>query len=214
MKKSILITLLTILPLLAMAQFGQVRGTNASNSNGNYVGDKDNRLTLGVHFTGDAYSYVAGFGAGLLLNIGKSTDLINVTVGAQYIENLAADPRPAEERSNVGLVDGGGQLVIPAAVKLLLIRTSQWNKVYIGCGGEVGFRMHESNILKDFYPEQHPMCKKSVAIVPMLGCRSGHVDFGIYCKLYIDKHYNNSLNGKNDLGKSDKRIGCHLSWFF
>ena len=51
MKKSILITLLTILPLLAMAQFGQVRGTNASNSNGNYVGDKDNRLTLGVHST-------------------------------------------------------------------------------------------------------------------------------------------------------------------
>ena len=39
MKKSILITLLTILPLLAMAQFGQVRGTNASNSNGNYVGE-------------------------------------------------------------------------------------------------------------------------------------------------------------------------------
>ena len=214
MKKILLFAFLCLAHLSALAQFGQVRGTDTRHGRAGNGNDWDKRVTLGVHFTGDAYKYAAGFGAGLLLNIGKSTDLINVVVGAEYIENLAADPRPGEEKGKLGIVDGGGQLVIPAAVKLLILRTSEWNKVYLGCGGEIGFRMHESNILKDFYPDQHPMRKKSLAVVPMLGCRSGHVDFGIYYKFYIDKPYNHSLNGKQDLGTSDKRIGCHLSWFF
>ena len=201
--------LLVLLPAVAMAQWGSVSRTNSSSDN-----NGKGRFTVGIHFTGDAYKNSFGFGGGLLLNFGNCSDLVNVVVGAEYIEYLVTDPRPDETKGGFGVIDGGGQLVVPAAVKLLFLRTSKWSKVYVGLGGEMGFRVHENKVLGDYYPEKHPMCEKSVAIVPMFGCRSQNLDFGIYYKHYVDKPFNNSIDGKKDLGKDDKRIGCYLTWFF
>ena len=216
MRKSILLLSLALLPLFAHAQWQPVRGqaTSTASSSQNYDNWWSRRFTVGLTFTGDFYKYSGGVGGGLLFNFGRDTDLLNVSVGAEYIEYMASDPRPEEIKSKLNIVDAGGQLVVPVMAKLLLLRTSKWSKVYIGCGAEWGFRMRDSSLIDDYYPEGHVLRKTSMAVVPMLGSRSYNLDFGIYYKHYIDKPFNNSLDGKKNLGETDKRIGCYLIWFF
>lgn len=216
MKKSLLLVALALLPLFALAQWQPVRGqtTSSASTNQSYDNWWSRRFTVGLTFTGDFYKYAGGVGGGLLFNFGRDTDLLNVSVGAEYIEYLASDPRPEEIKSKLNIVDAGGQLVVPVMAKLLLLRTSKWSKVYIGCGAEWGFRMRDGSSLADYYPEGHVLRKTSMAVVPMLGSRSYNLDFGIYYKHYIDKPFNNSLDGKKNLGETDKRIGCYLIWFF
>lgn len=218
MRKSLLLLALMLVPFIASAQWRPVRGQKpTANSSPATQGENNwwkRRFTVGLTFTGDFYKYAAGFGGGLLFNLGRHTDIINISFGAEYVEYLAADPRPEETRSKLNIVDAGGQLVVPVMAKLLLLRTSKWSKVYIGCGAEWGFRMRDDGVLEDYYPERHVLRKKSMAIVPMLGSRSENLDFGIYYKHYIDKPFNPSLLGDKNLGDTDKRIGCYLSWFF
>ena len=216
MKKSLLLVALALLPLFALAQWQPVRGqtTSSASTNQSYDNWWSRRFTVGLTFTGDFYKYAGGVGAGLLFNFGRDTDLLNVSFGAEYIEYLASDPRPEELKSKLNIIDAGGQLVVPVMAKLLFLRTSEWSKVYIGCGAEWGFRMRDGSSLADYYPEGHVLRKTSMAVVPMLGCRSYNLDFGIYYKHYIDKPFNNSLDGKKNLGETDKRIGCYLIWFF
>lgn len=216
MKKSLLLVALALLPLFALAQWQPVRGqtTSSASTNQSYDNWWSRRFTVGLTFTGDFYKYAGGVGAGLLFNFGRDTDLLNVSFGAEYIEYLASDPRPEELKSKLNIIDAGGQLVVPVMAKLLFLRTSEWSKVYIGCGAEWGFRMRDGSSLADYYPEGHVLRKTSMAVVPMLGSRSYNLDFGIYYKHYFDKPFNNSLDGKKNLGETDKRIGCYLTWFF
>ena len=218
MRKSLLLLSLALLPLFAHAQWRPVRGQATSAASSAQNQDNDNwwsrRFTVGLTFSADFYKYSGGVGAGLLFNFGRHTDLLNVSIGAEYIEYLASDPRPEELKSKLSILDAGGQLVVPVTAKLIFLRTSEWSKVYIGCGAEWGFRMRDGSILADYYPEGHVLRKSSMAVVPMLGCRSYNLDFGIYYKHYFDKPFNPSLDGKSDLGQTDKRIGCYLSWFF
>ena len=151
MRKSILLLSLALLPLFAHAQWQPVRGqaTSTVSSSQNYDNWWSRRFTVGLTFTGDFYKYSGGVGGGLLFNFGRDTDLLNVSVGAEYIEYLASDPRPEEIKSKLNIVDAGGQLVVPVMAKLLLLRTSKWSKVYIGCGAEWGFRMRDSSLIDD-----------------------------------------------------------------
>ena len=154
-KKSLLLVALALLPLFALAQWQPVRGqtTSSASTNQSYDNWWSRRFTVGLTFTGDFYKYAGGVGAGLLFNFGRDTDLLNVSFGAEYIEYLASDPRPEELKSKLNIIDAGGQLVVPVMAKLLFLRTSEWSKVYIGCGAEWGFRMRDGSSLADYYPE-------------------------------------------------------------
>ncbi len=213
-QRTILLALLACTPVFALAQWGEVRGKAPSAQSSSADNWWKDRFSLGITFSADFYKYSGGFGGGLLFNIGRFTDLLNVSVGAEYIEYIVSDPRPEDTRSTLNLVDGGGQLVVPVTAKLLLLRTSEWSKVYVGCGAEWGFRMHEGGVTESYYPDKHALRKTSMAVVPMLGCRSQHLDFGIYYKHYVDKPFFPSLDGSKDLGETDKRFGCYLTWLF
>ena len=170
-------------------------------------------FTAGIYQTGDYYKCL-GIGLGLLLNLGRSNDILNVSFGAEYIEYIAGDPRPDDLKGKTGLVDAGGQVVFPVIAKLQLFRTSKWTKFYIGCGGEYGLWVYDGNVMKDYYQDGNVILDKSLAIMPMIGWRARNVDFGVYCKYYFDKAFNHSLPGVKDLGKDDIRIGYHLSYWF
>jgi hypothetical protein len=111
-------------------------------------------------------------------------------------------------------VDGGAQIVIPAYLKLQLFNTSKWTKFYVGCGGEYGFRAREGGVLKHYYPEDHVLCEKSLAIVPIVGWKSRNLDFGLYYKHYLDEPFNHSLDGKKDFGEDKARIGYYCAFYF
>ena len=170
-------------------------------------------FTAGFYNTGDYYNCL-GLGMGLMFNVGRTNDMINVSFGAEYIEYIAGDPRPDELKGKTGLVDAGGQIAFPAMVKLQLFRTSKWTKFYIGCGAEYGLKVYDGKVMKDYYEDREVIRDKSVAIMPLIGWRARNVDFGVYCKYYFDKAFNNALPGAKDLGKGDIRIGYHLAYWF
>ncbi|MBP5507143.1 MAG: hypothetical protein J6Y23_04770 [Prevotella sp.] len=170
-------------------------------------------FTAGFYNTGDYYNCL-GIGMGLMFNIGRTSDMFNVSFGAEYIEYIAGDPRPDELKGKTGLVDAGGQIAFPVMVKLQLFRTSKWTKFYIGCGAEYGLKVYDGNVMKDYYEYNEVIRDKSVAIMPLIGWRARNVDFGVYCKYYFDKAFYNALPGTKDLGKNDIRIGYHLAYWF
>ena len=175
---------------------------------------KDSRISFGFYHTGDFYKQAVGLGAGLMCNIGAKSDFLNVTFGVEYIEYLGADPRPDDSKNGLGIVDAGAQVVIPAFAKLQLFSTSKWTKFYVGCGGELGFKARNGGVLKHYYDENSVLRKSSLAIVPIIGWRSGAVDFGVYYKHYFDKPFNNSLDGKKNFGDEKARFGYFLTCFF
>ena len=180
----------------------------------NHQGNKSEPFfTAGIYQTGDYYKCL-GVGLGLLFNLGRTNDMFNLSFGAEYIEYIAGDPRPDDQKGKTGLVDAGGQVVFPVIAKLQLFRTSKWTKFYIGCGAEYGLWVYDGSVMKDYYQDGNVILDKSLAIMPMVGWRARNVDFGLYCKYYFDKAFNHSLPGVKDLGKDDIRIGYHLTYWF
>lgn len=170
-------------------------------------------FTFGLYHTGDYYKCL-GAGLGMMFNIGRTNDIFNVSLGAEYIEYIASDPRPDDLKGKTGLVDAGGQVAFPVIAKLQLFRTSKWTKFYIGCGGEYGLWVYDGSVMKDYYEDKKVIRDNSFAIMPMVGWRARNVDFGFYCKYYFDKAFNTPLPGVKDLGKDDIRIGYHLTYWF
>lgn len=170
-------------------------------------------FTAGIYNTGDYYNCL-GLGLGLMLNIGRSNDVINVSFGGEYIQYIAGDPRPDDLKGKTGLVGAGGQVVFPVIAKLQLFRTSKWTKFYIGCGAEYGLKVYDGNEMKDYYQDGEVIRDKSIAIMPLIGWRARNVDFGVYCKYYFDKAFNDPLPGVKDLAKDNIRIGYHLAYWF
>lgn len=208
MKKTFIL-LLTLLPLACMAQWKTSNNQKPINDD-----SKKGFFTMGIYQTTDFYKKAAGIGLGAMANIGRFTDLLNVSFGVEYIEYLAGDPRPDDEKNGLSIVDAGAQLVVPAYLKLNLFRTSKWTKFYIGCGAEVGMRLREGGVLKHYYEEEHVLSDHSFAIIPMLGWKSRNLDFGVYYKHYFDKPFNNSINGEKNLGEDKARIGYHFTYYF
>lgn len=221
MKKKTLALLMLLLPLAAEAQWNTGYGVTRSADNVQRV-QKDNwwkdRVTFGLLQTSDFYKNSAGVGLGFLLNFGRYTDIINVSVGAECIEYLAADPRPEDTRNALSIVDAGTQLVVPVALKLNLFRTGRETYFYLGCGGEANFKLRDGGVLKHYYPNDEVLQDDDMvlAVVPRLGWKSRNLDFGAYVKFYLDDKlpFNHSLDGKKDLGKDDMRIGYIFTWYF
>ena len=176
--------------------------------------DNDPIANLGILHTGDFYKSAAGVGLGVMLNIGRTTQILNAGIGVEYIEYISGDPRPDDQKSKLSIIGAGGQVVIPAYVKLQLFKTSKWTKFYVGCGCELGFKAYENKVLKDYYEFKEPFRKNSFAVVPLIGWRMRNVDFGIYYKYYTSVPFNHSLDGRKDLGKDKARIGYHLICYF
>ena len=208
MKKTFIL-LLTLLPLACMAQWKTSNDQKPINDD-----SKKGFFTFGIHQTTDFYKGATGIGLGMMANIGRFTDLLNVSFGVEYIEYLAGDPRPEDEKNALSIVDAGAQLIVPAYLKLNLFRTSKWTKFYIGCGAEVGMRLREGGVLKHYYEEGHVLSDHSVAITPMIGWKSRNLDFGLYYKNYLDKPFNNSIKGDKNLGDDKARIGYHFTYYF
>lgn len=213
--------LIATMPILAYAQWDTGYGTTRYNNHTQRM-ENDNwwkdRFTVGLHHTADFYKNSAGVGLGLLFNVGRYTDLLNISFGAECIEYLAADPRPEESRNALSIVDAGTQLVVPVTVKLHLLRSGRETKFYVGCGAEVCFKMRDGGVLKHYYPNNMVLQEenKAIAIVPRIGWKSRNMDFGAYFKYYLDDKtpFNHSLNGKKDLGNDDMRIGYLFTWYF
>ena len=210
-ERSFLVMLVACLPLAAMAQW---RGESGGKKDKNTSHNDDPVVTAGIYHTGDFYKSAAGFGLGLMLNAGRTSNIRNGCVGVEYIEYLSGDPRPEDERSKLPVIGAGGQIVVPAILKLQLFRTSKWTKFWIGCGVEAGFKVYESKTLKDYYPNGEAFNKNSFAIMPLIGWRMRNVDFGIYYKHYTKAPFNHSIDGHKDLGKDKARIGYHLTCYF
>ena len=213
MKKLLLIVMMA-LPLTMAAQWKSNDGQQKPLWGGTPGKEIKTRLTVGLYHSGDFYKNAAGVGLGLFFNIGRFSDLLNLSFGAEYIEYLGGDPRPEDTKNALGIVDGGAQIVIPAYLKLQLFNTSKWTKFYVGCGGEYGFRAREGGVLKHYYPEDHVLCEKSLAIVPIVGWKSRNLDFGLYYKHYLDEPFNHSLDGKKDFGEDKARIGYYCAFYF
>ena len=176
--------------------------------------DNNPIASIGVLHTGDFYKSAAGVGLGLMLNFGRTSNILNGGIGVEYIQYLSGDPRPEDQLSKLTILGAGGQVVVPAYLKMQLFRTSKWTKFYIGCGCEAGFKVYESNVLKDYYHFGEPFRKASFAIVPQIGWRMRYVDFGFYYKHYTSMPFNHSIDGNKDLGKDKARIGYHLICYF
>lgn len=203
--RNMIVICLLCLPLSVAAQWGGgSRGTAKSS---------EPFVTLGLCHTGDFYKSL-GVGMGLMCNFGRTNDLLNLSFGAEYIEYVGADPRPKDKQGTMGLADIGGQIVFPVMLKLQLFRTSKWTKFYIAGGGEYGLRAHDGGVVKHFYEEETAFNDHSLAVIPMIGWRARNVDFGFYCKYYLDKPFHNSLDGKKNLGDEEMRFGYHVTWWF
>lgn len=203
--------MLAMLPLACMAQWKRI---SAEPQKPKIETSREGFFTMGIHQTMDFYKRAAGVGLGTMANIGSLSDLLNGSVGVEYIEYLAGDPRHEEAKNGLGIVDAGAQLVVPAYLKLNLFRTSKWTKFYIGCGAEVGFRLREGGVLKHYYEEEHVLREHSFAVTPMFGWKSRNLDFGLYYKHYLDKPFNNTIDGKKGLEEDKARIGYHFTYYF
>ena len=171
-------------------------------------------FTFGVYHTADFYK-CAGAGLGLLCNYGRTSDLLNVSFGVEYIEYITGDPRKGNEKNGLGLVDVGGQIALPVILKLQLFKTSKWTKFYIGCGGELGFKARQGGVLKHYYKDDSAFRNSSFAVQPMLGWRARNVDFGFYCKFYASKLFNDVIDEDvSNLGEEKMRFGYHLTFWF
>ena len=231
--RKIFITLLMLIPLASLANREIITTDEWTNEKDGVVSEPmmnishadtpfamNNRqnyepfFTFGIYHTSDYYKCF-GTGLGLMFNLGRTSDFLNVSFGAEYIEYLAGDPRPDEKKNTLGIVDAGSQVVFPIIAKMQLFRTSSWTKFYIGCGCELGLKAHDGGVLKRYYEDDYVIREeKSLAIVPMIGWRSRNVDFGFYGKYYIDKVFNDALPGVKNLGEEDIRIGYHFTWWF
>ena len=204
--------LIICLPFSASGQWkmtngDQVRDQQSTNSNNPLV-------SFGLYHTGDFYKSAAGFGLGLMCNIGRTTHFVNGSFGVEYVEYFCGDPRPDDQKSKLPFIGGAGQVVVPVFLKFQLFPTSKWTKFYIGCGCEAGFKVYDSDALKDYYPNGEVLEKNSFAIVPVIGWRHRNLDFGLYYKHYTKKPFFHSLDGKKDLGEDKARIGYHATFYF
>lgn len=206
-RNALLCTALTILaialPIPSMAQWNYVRPRNG-----------EPFATAGIYHTGDFYKRAAGAGLGLMVNFGRTSNIFNVSIGAEYVEYICEDPRPEDLRGKLPFIGGGGQVVFPAFLKMQLFPTSSWTKFYIGCGCEAGLKVYESNVLRNYYEYREAFRKNSFAIVPIIGWRMRNVDFGFYYKHYTSKPFNHTLDGRKNLGEEKARIGYHLTCYF
>ncbi len=210
-KKIFAVLFTAIVPLSMMAQWGTVRGEKPAEK---MTSSGSPFVQVGFYHTGDFYKTAAGLGAGLMLNLGRTNDMLNASVGVEFIEYISGDPRPDDEKSKLSVVGSAGQVVVPAFLKLQLFRTSKWTKFYVGCGCEMGFKVHDNNKIKSYYVDNEILHNSTFAIVPIIGWRSGSVDFGLYYKHYTKTPFNHSIDGSKDLSKDKARIGYHLTCYF
>ena len=206
-KKALFRTVLTVLAvglfIPSMAQWNDVRPRKS-----------EPFATAGIYHTGDFYKRAAGTGLGLMVNFGRTSHILNVSIGAEYVEYICEDPRPEDLRGKLPIIGGGGQVIFPAFLKMQLFPTSRWTRFYIGCGCEAGLKVYESNLLRNYYKYGEALLKNSFAIVPVIGWRMRNVDFGFYYKHYTSKPFSHSLDGRKDLGGEKARIGYHLTCYF
>ena len=206
------VLLISFLPFSVSGQWKPAYGHQARSqqpTNGN-----DPLVTFGLYHTGDFYKNSAGFGLGMMCNIGRTTHLINGCFGVEYVEYFCGDPRPDDEKSKLPFIGGAGQVVVPAFLKIQLFPTSKWTKFYIGCGCEAGFKVYDSDALKDYYANGEVQEKNSFAVVPIIGWKGRNLDFGVYYKHYTKQPFFHSLDGRKDLGEDKARIGYHVTYYF
>ena len=209
-------TLLLVLPLCTMAQWRSTSGYSQPRQQQERKKSAYNEpmVTLGLHHTVDFYKRAAGVGLGLMVDIGRYKNLVTFTTGVEFIEYLGGDPRPESEANGLGVVSAGGQVVIPATLRLQLFATSKETKFYIACGGELGFKAHEGGVLKHLYPDDKALHSTTTAFIPMVGWKSRLIDFGVYYKHYLTKPFYNTIGGKHNLGDEKARIGYFLTCYF
>ena len=213
LSKRLFVVLMTaVVPLAMMAQWSSLGTRNEPPQKKTSSGEPI--VSVGFYHTGDFYKTAAGVGAGLMLTVGRTGDLLNGSIGAEFIEYISGDPRPEDEKSKLSVVGSAGQVVVPAFLKLQLFRTSKWTKFYVGCGCEMGFKVNDNKKIKGYYQDDEILHKNTFAIVPIIGWRSGSVDFGLYYKHYTKTPFNPSLDGSKDLSKDKARIGYHLTCYF
>ena len=212
--KKILMLIILALPMAAMAQWSSEGVAYTRKFQNKKAKNPNPMVTVGFYHTGDFYKNAAGLGGGFILNIGRYQDLLNYSVGVEFIEYLGADPRPEDTRNGLGLASGGGQVVVPAILKLQLFPTSKETKFYVGCGGELGFKVHDGGVLKHYYPNEKMMRSHTLAVMPVVGWKSRAIDFGVFYKHYLDKPFYNSIDGKKNFGEDKARFGYFLTCFF
>ena len=105
-------------------------------------------------------------------------------------------------------------------------RISQFGgKLYLELGGKLfddhhasrvlpGFKVYDSDALKDYYANGEVQQKNSFAVVPIIGWKGRNLDFGVYYKHYTKKTFFHSLDGHKDLGEDKARVGYHVTYYF
>lgn len=148
-----------------------------------------------VHW--DYMSEIMTAGTGLRFRLGRWDDTFNFIFGAEYSFIWTADSD--SENKTIGQ-----RMSIPVIVRLNLYELGTDTELYIGCGGDFGFKLKDGNYSTRYL---FPMNKNSIAVEPQLGLTGVHWDLGVYYKRYLDDYIISPIVG-------NQTIGCFLTWYF
>ena len=156
------------------------------------------RLMVGwnvVHW--DYMSDIMTAGTGLRFRFGRWDDLFNFICGAEYVYLWSTDSD--SENSTIGQ-----RISVPVILRLNLYEIGDDTGLYIGCGGDFGFKLKDGDY-STWYLLQ--MNKNSIAVEPQLGLAGVHWDLGVYYKRYLNDYMISPIVG-------NQTIGCFLTWYF
>ena len=156
------------------------------------------RLMVGwnvVHW--DYMSDIMTAGTGLRFRFGRWDDSFNFICGAEYVYLWSTDSD--SENSTIGQ-----RISVPVILRLNLYEIGDDTGLYIGCGGDFGFKLKDGDY-STWYLLQ--MNKNSIAVEPQLGLSGVHWDLGVYYKRYLNDYMISPIAG-------NQTIGCFLTWYF
>lgn len=134
-------------------------------------------------------------GTGLRFRLGRWDDRVNFIFGVEY--------------SYIWDIESGGvdrmigqRIALPASLRLNLCNLSSGTELYIGCGGDFGFKLKDGDTSYFL-----PMNKYSIGVEPQIGLAGLHWDLGFYYTRYLDGYtISPTLN--------NQRVGLLFTWYF
>lgn len=164
----------------------------------------------------------------LMGHVGTVNDFFNINVGLGYRGFFDLEP-PREFIENPSFSDWmlytndddyrnevrpmGGQIIIPAEVMVNFVKIGRNTALFLGIGGEYGFKLYQSHRYGRHYGA-HIMSNSSQAFYPMIGIKGDTDDGSFVASLYMRRYVKNCFNKELDIDKFNGKnyFGFQLSF--